>query len=88
MANDSFENTWTNQSTTDRLNDPMTPGKNTASDEYSSAAHPYDINGACVPDSKTAGGNLAEIEGNIRDRFALNTQDVFGLGGSADKKLY
>lgn len=87
MANDSFKNNWVQQTTTDRLNDPETPGTSTEDpqDEINEA---YDMNDGCVPDSKTAGGNLAKIQDNIRDRFGLTTQDVFGPGTEANKNLY
>ena len=32
----------------------------------------YDMNDACVPQSKEEGGNLKKIEANIQDRFCLN----------------
>lgn len=71
----------------------LTPGKvkedpfETMYQEYKNSQETYDMNGACVPDSKEAGGNLAAIQDNIRDRFCLDTQDSFGYD-KGDKKLY
>lgn len=76
------------------MNDSYTPGTVPANpmqdwmQKYSSSTETYDMNGACVPSSKEAGGNLAKIQDNIRDRFNLDPQDSFGDDYSADKKLY
>lgn len=101
MDNSSNENAGLTQSTiigevttNDRMNDPYTPGK-VPEDPYDSFIQKYAENkeiygnfGDCVPDSKVAGGNLAKIQENIRDRFNLDPQDGFGDDYSADKKLY
>lgn len=94
MANNAFENNWTNESTNDRMNESATPGKVKEDDlemtlnKMYNEQPTYDSEGALVPDSKEAGGNLAQIQDNIRDRFQLDTQDSFTWDEGPDKKLY